>query len=204
MFIQLVKRSWQAWWTHLVHLTLLNILWFIAQLLVVTAPPATATLYVVANQVARGELISAREVWTTFRAMFIPAWKWTACNLLVLLALVSYLIWAQTQAGMIAAFISVLALLVLAIWLAMNLVYWPLWIEQADTGLRNTFRNAFVIVVSNPAYCFLLLLISVGLIVISTLIVLPLIHVLKVWLVLLGANVTQALIKRISAQQAAS
>ncbi|HVU14138.1 MAG TPA: DUF624 domain-containing protein [Phototrophicaceae bacterium] len=198
MFIQLLKRSLRGWWNHLVHLTLLNIAWLVAQILVVTAPPATATLYVVANQVAQGELISARDVWITFRAMFIPAWKWAACNLIVLLVLASYLLWARTQTGAIFGFVGVLVLLGLILWVEMNLLYWPLWIAQEDTGLRTTFRNAFVIVIAAPLDSLLLFLASAVLIAVSALIVLPLIHFLMVWLALLGANVAQALIKRIS------
>jgi len=204
MFVQLLKRLLRDWWNHLVHLTMLNIIWLIAQILVVTGPPATATLYIVANQIAQGELLSVRDVWTIFRAMFVPAWKWAACNLIVLLVLASYLLWAPTQAGVIFSFVSVLVLLVLLLWLTMNLFYWPLWIAQEDTGLRNTFRNAFVIVIAAPVDSFSLFLVNALMIVVSALVVLPLIHFLMVWMALLGENVAQMLIKRISIAQKAT
>lgn len=191
------KQSFQVWWNNLVHLTLFNFLWVICQLLIVTGPPATATVYILVEKVMQGDLVTLRDAWTTFRAMFVTAWKWGLCNLAMLILVISYLWWAQTQSGVFALAVSFFALIVLAFWLTMNLFYWPLWLAQSDSSLGNTFRNAFVLVISNPGSSLGIFLISVGLIIISGLTILPLIHCLMIWLALFGLHSTQALIKRI-------
>jgi hypothetical protein len=146
-----------------------------------------------------GDLLNGRDIWLVFHAVFIPAWKWAACNLAVLGVLASYLWWSGTQGGVLADALRFLTLFALIFWLAVNIYYWPLWMAQTDKSVRNTFRNAIVIVMSNPVASAASLLVCLGLTAVSALIILPLIHVLMIWLVLLfGMNITQALIGHIS------
>jgi uncharacterized membrane protein YesL len=195
-----VRKSLQIWWNHLVQLTLLHFLWLIAQLLIVTAPPATAALYVLVEKVGHGDLISPHDVWTTFRAMIVPAWKWAACNLAVLAVLAAWVLWSRGQAGVIATAASFLVLVALAFWGALNIFYWPLWLSQSDLSLRNTYRNAVVLVLTFPALSAALLLISLALVVVSALTLLPLIHVLMLWIALLGQQTTSAMVERLAAR----
>ncbi len=204
MVTHALRQSLKVWWNNLVQLTLLHFAWVVCQMLIVTAPPATAALYALVEKVAQGDLLSGREVWTTFRAAFVPAWKWAICNLVVLSLLASYLWWAGRQTALLASAVSVLALAALALWLAMNLFYWPLWLAQSDSSVRNTYRNAFVIVAANPAASAALLLISLGVVAVSTLTILPLIHVLMIWLALFGLNMTRALIRRLPIARSAN
>jgi len=198
---QALKQSLQIWWKDLVHLTLLHFLWVVCQLLIVTGPPATAALYILVGKVMDGELLSGRDIWLVFRAVFIPAWKWAACNLAVLGVLSGYLWWSRTQVGILADALSFLTLFALTFWLAANIYYWPVWLAQTDKSVRNTFRNTFVIVMSNPLSSAANVLICLCLTAVSVLTILPLIHLLMIWLVLFGINITQALIGRISSGQ---
>lgn len=198
-----LRQALRRWWNSLVHLTLLNFFWLACQLLIVTGPPATAVVYLLADRLAQDELITPRDVSAALRAVFVPAWRWGLCNLVVIGVLAGWWWWAGLQTGVLAAAVTCLVLLLLAYWLTLNAYYWPLWLAQSDASLRNTLRNAFVLTLTHPGASAALLLISLALTVLSALTILPLIHALMVWLALFGLKVTAALVEQTPTRPAA-
>jgi hypothetical protein len=197
MLISALKSALSLWWHNLVHFTFFHFAWIICQFLIIPAPAATATLYWLVVRFQEGEMVTFRDAWLEFRALFIPAWKWGAINLIAWAGAVGILWLAQQQIGIFGAALTFAVLILLAGWLALNLIYWALWFQQEDQSLATTYRNALVLLAYSPASVLLLLLVSLLIIVVSVLTVLPLIHVIMVWLAVLSTIVTQRLVRSI-------
>lgn len=197
MLISAFRSALSLWWHNLVHFTFFHFAWLICQFLIVPAPAATATMYWLVVRFQEGEMVTFRDAWLELRALFIPAWKWGICNLFVWGGALGIFWFAQQQSGIVGSALSFAALILLALWLALNLVYWALWFQQEDKSVATTYRNALVLLTLNPGSVLLLLLVSLLIIVVSVLTVLPLIHVLMVWLAILSTIVTQRLVRSI-------
>lgn len=68
---------------NMAELVIVNILWFLLTLLVVTAPPAVAGLYYATNQIAYEKAISWRTFFEGFRTFFWMSWRWALMVVLV-------------------------------------------------------------------------------------------------------------------------
>ena len=71
------KDVWGDIWTMLV----CNLLWLLANLLVIPGPPATLALVHYTNRLAHGEVADFSDFWEAFRGYWGPAWRWGAVNL---------------------------------------------------------------------------------------------------------------------------
>jgi len=81
------KRSIWSTYDHIGLLVLANLLWVVLCLPVVTAPAATAGLFHLAREVARGKSPSLRDFFVGFRTRFLPAFKVGLVDLAALLVL---------------------------------------------------------------------------------------------------------------------
>jgi hypothetical protein len=190
----LIKRTLILWWGELILLTFFNVVWFLLQLLIITGPPATAAMYVIARRVVDGEFIIPGDMWSALRQVFWPAWKWGLINL-VLIAIVIINFWGYWGiAGQSWAIMRLLWMVIALGWFALNLFYWPFWLIQSDRRMVNTYRNVLVLLLKMPIFSLTLAVISAFLIMGSVVLSLPLVAVLMVWLTLIGVlTVDQAL-----------
>jgi uncharacterized membrane protein YesL len=118
-------RALALWWKHLGQLALFNVAWLVLQVPIVTAPPATAAMYVIARRVADDELLDLGDGWQALRQMWWPAWRWGLVNLVVLVVLVGNFYAYQAFTGWGWAALRLLWGAIGVVWLAINLVYWP-------------------------------------------------------------------------------
>lgn len=190
-----IKHALVLWWRELTLLTLFNVIWFLLQIPIVTGPPATATMYVVARRVLDDELTHPGDVWPALRHMFLPAWKWGAVNLLVFVVLASNFWGYRDVVGQGWVFLRVLWTFIGLGWVALNLFYWPLWLTQTDRRLVNTYRNCLVVVLRMPFFCLALTAICAVLVVGSVLLTLPLVVALMAWLALIGTLAVEEALK---------
>lgn len=183
---RLAGRAVALWWREFALLILLNIAWLACQVLIVTGPPATATMYVVARRVAHGELVSLRQTWLDLRRMFLPAWKWGAINAVVAAAAVGNFWFYQNAVGWVWTALRLAWGTIALGWFAVNLFYWPFWLAQETRTLRTTLRNAILLLMKEPGFALTLVLISVTLIIAGILVTLPLAALMMAWLALIG------------------
>src|SRR5579871_2507625 len=133
-----IRRVWKLGWHHAVHVAFFNCIWLVLQLLVVTGPPATAAMYDIAHRLSEGELLTPRDILQTVRQMFVPAWKWAAVNLLAL-ALIGGNFWlARSRDGDLWTGLRFVWAAAGIVWLAINWLYWPLWLAESDRRVTNT------------------------------------------------------------------
>ena len=193
--LSLLKRTGALWWRELILLTFFNVVWFLLQIPIITGPPATAAMYVIAGRVSDDELISPCDGWAALRKMFLPAWKWGAVNLL-LLAVLTLNFWGFRHAeGLGWASLRLLWTLVALGWFAINLFYWPLWLNQTDRRMVNTYRNCLVLLFRLPIFTLALTAMCAVLVVGGVLLTLPLVVALMAWLALIGTLAVEDALK---------
>ena len=163
-----------------------NLIWLALQIPIVTGPPATAAMYVIARQLADGELIEPRHGLNALRRMFAPAWVWGALNLLIVGAVAGNFWFYQSATGWLWIGLRLVWGVIALGWFAINLFYWPFWLVQEQHSLGLTFRNSFLFLAKRPGLALTLMLMSALLIVVSVLTTLPLATALMAWLALIG------------------
>jgi uncharacterized membrane protein YesL len=191
-----VVQAARLWWGEVFLLSLFNLAWLALQAPIVTGPPATAAIYVIARRVADGELLTPRDGWNALRQMWRPAWAWGLANLLVIGVLVGNF-WAYQAAtgwGWTALRLAWGAIAV--VWCAANLYYWPFWLAQHDRRLTVTLRNALVFLLRSPGLALTLAAVSAGLEVVAVATTLPLAAGLMVWLALIATQAVDAALLR--------
>jgi len=193
--LSLLARAFKLWWSEFIPLTILNFAWLALQVPIITGPPATAAMYVVARRIAAGDGASAREAARALRQMLLPAWKWGALNL-VIAAAVAVNFWAYNAAGGLVWDVLRLAWgLIATLWFAVNLFYWPFWLAQKDQRLRVALRNALVLYIKSPGLGLTLLIACALLIAASIALTVPLAVALMAWLALIGVLAVESALK---------
>jgi hypothetical protein len=182
----IIGQAFRLWWSEFMLLILFNLIWLALQIPIVTGPPATAAMYVIARQLADGELIEPRRGLNALRRMFAPAWVWGALNLLIVSAVVGNFWFYQSATGWLWIGLRLVWGVIALGWFAINLFYWPFWLAQEQHSLGLTFRNSFLFLAKRPGLALTLMLISALLIVVSVVTTLPLAAALMAWLALIG------------------
>lgn len=182
----IIGQAFRLWWQEFMLLIFFNLLWLALQILIITGPPATAAMYVIARQLADGELIEPRHGLNALRRMFTPAWIWGFLNLLIVSAVVGNFWFYQSATGWLWIGLRLVWGVIALGWFAINLFYWPFWLAQEQHSLQLTFRNSFLFLAKRPGLALTLMLMSALLIVVSVLTTLPLAAALMAWLALIG------------------
>jgi len=182
----IIGQVFRLWWSEFMLLIFFNLIWLALQIPIVTGPPATAAMYVIARQLADGELIEPRHALNALRRMFAPAWVWGALNLLIVGAVAGNFWFYQSATGWLWIGLRLVWGVIALGWFAINLFYWPFWLVQEQHSLGLTFRNSFLFLAKRPGLALTLMLMSALLIVVSVLTTLPLAMALMAWLALIG------------------
>lgn len=143
--LSIIGRALRSYWEEGFNLLLINLLWFLAQLLVIPGPPATAALFAVTNHVAHGGFARLAGFWDAFRQFFGPAWKWGIINLVAIFILgYAALFYGSGVLDSVGPLLSLLMWFLLGSWLFLQLFAFPMWLEQSDRRIGLALRNALV------------------------------------------------------------
>jgi hypothetical protein len=156
-------------WSDLFNTAVINLLWLILTLLVVTAPPATLALFYVGNRIARGEPTDPRDFLSAVVRYWGAGWRWGLVQLVALGVLVGDIrlsgrLGGGTAVGQLA---QGLYLAALACWLLLQLTALPFLFEQEAPSVRTALRNGAVMIGANVGFSaalglFLLALLCLG------------------------------------------
>jgi uncharacterized membrane protein YesL len=136
-------------------LIVLNVVWFLSCLPLVTAIPATGGLFYATNQLAHDKPADWRTFVEGFRSCFWLSWRWGVLNVVVIVVLGANLLF-YTQAGTgWASTAQTAVFILLLLWTAIQLYTFPFLLEQADVQLRTAMRNSLVIIIKRPALTIL-------------------------------------------------
>lgn len=184
--IRLTGRAIVLWYDELFVLVTLNLAWFLLQLPIVTAPAATATMYIVAKKIVDKDYLEIRPILAEMQKMFFPGLVWGFANLIVIGVIVINFIAYQDASGWTWGILRTIWGLVSLLWLGANLFYWPFWLVQTDRRWITTYRNSFILLLKKPGLCLSLLAISITFAILGTILVVPLVVVLISWIALIG------------------
>ena len=194
--LRVIGRAFGAWWREWPLLILLNVLWLLLQVPIVTGPPATAAMYAMARRVADGEVVGPRQAWQSLRELFWPAWGWGLANAVILVVVVGNFMAYGSAPGLGWAALRLAWGSIAALWFAINLFYWPFWLAQTDRRMVTTLRNALLLFLKAPAFGLTLLAVCAALALLSIAVTLPLAAALVSWLALLGVLGVDAALRR--------
>jgi hypothetical protein len=179
---ELFGIAFRLWWRELLPLTLLNIIWFAFQVPIVTAPIATAVVYVVARRVVDDEFIGLRDALHAIRRVAVPALLWGVLNLAVAIIVIGNFWIYREESGAVWALVRVVWGGVGLGWFIVNLFYWPFWLAAEKPRLWTTLRNGAVFAVRRPTVGLL----SVAIFMVSALLTLPFVAAAMTFAALFG------------------
>jgi uncharacterized membrane protein YesL len=148
------KRSIWSTYDHIGLLVLANLLWVVLCLPVVTAPAATAGLFHLARQIARGKDTSLRDFFVGFRSHFFPAFKIGLVDLAALLVLwVNIDFYSHMRGGAVIPGMVLAAAMVwvAAFFLLMHVHLYPL-LAGGESSLRQLLRKSALLTLDNLAF----------------------------------------------------
>lgn len=136
----------------LIPLIVLNFVWFLISLPLVTAIPATGGLIYATNQLAHGRPADWHTLLEGFRRYFWQSWLIGLVNVALVAVFTSNFLfysfidssWVMLARGAVI----VLALL----WLALQIHLFPMLIEQEHPHIRLALRNSLVIIMKRPLF----------------------------------------------------
>lgn len=165
--LSVIGRALRSYWEEGFNLLVINLIWFVAQLLVITGPPATAALFVVTNRVAHGSLARLTEFRDAFKQFFGVAWKWGFLNLAVIVVLgYAALFYGSGVIESVGVLLSLLMWFLLGSWLFLQLFAFPMWLEQTDRRIGLALRNSLIMLAQHvrlAALALVLTAVAVGL-----------------------------------------
>ncbi len=148
------KRSIWSTYDHIGLLVLANLLWVVLCLPVVTAPAATAGLFHLARQIARGKDVSLRDFFVGFRTRFFPAFKLGLVDLAALLVLwVNIDFYSHMRGGAVIPGMILAAAMVwvAAFFLLMHAHLYPL-LAGGESSLPQLLRKSALLTLDNLAF----------------------------------------------------
>lgn len=162
-----IQDTWRELWTIL----LVNLLFLLANLLVVLGPPATLALFFYANRIAHGESATERDFLGAMRTYWKPAWRWGLLNLAVIgiLTIDYFLIERVVANASRSSFFQGLYLTLLTTWLLVQVFTPPFLFEQEQPSVIQALRNTVVFLSRNLVFALVLGLLLVLSLAIGTL-----------------------------------
>lgn len=148
------RDIWQELWTILV----VNLLFLLANVLIITGPPATLALFYYGNRVAHGETVTERDFLQAIRTYWKPAWRWGMVNFLAIgILTLDYVLIERVVANTnTASFLQGLYLTLLTAWLLVQLFTPPFLLEQEQPKVSQALRNAVIFIRRNLLFVLVL------------------------------------------------
>ena len=165
--LRLLRSTLSAWYYDLFVLLAANIVWFVLCLLILPIGPATAGLFYISNEVAKGEPISFRLFWVGMRRFLGLSVKLSIVVVSVTLLLIVNCIFylrLQSTVGMIVGIIWAYAI----VFWGMLLTYpFALLVSMENPGIIKITRAAILLVLDNVLFTISMAILAVVLVGIS-------------------------------------
>lgn len=176
-----LRRTWDEW----ISVILISAMWLMAQVLIVTGPPATATLFASARNTYDGVYWNIGNVWSDFKRLFIPAWKWGLLNIPVI-GISLYNLTVFWNVPGVWVWLRYFWLTGLLVWLGLNMFYWPFWLAAKDKSLKNTYANCARFWLLHPLAGLMLYLVALPVGIVSLSFALPVVLGAVFWIAMVA------------------
>lgn len=145
-----LRDEWWIAYYRSIDLILLNLIWFVASVPIITAVPALGALFYATHQMAHTGTGNWRNFVEGFRQYFWMSWRWGAINAVVLgVFVLSLWFYGQIDTPW-AGGIRFIVIGLLIIWIELQLFTFPLLLEQADQRFIIALRNSVVLFLRYP------------------------------------------------------
>lgn len=135
-----------------VTLAYMNLLWLLCSLPIITAPPATAALYVMTHEIGYRREVGWREYLRACRDYFFAGWRWALLNLIaggIIFANLVFYSSLEISAGLLLIGLWVGLTF---IWIVVQMYCFPVLLEQEKPSVRQALRNAAVLSLRHPLF----------------------------------------------------
>ena len=151
--LQIVRDAFRDVWGDLWTVLVCNLLWSLANLLILPGPPATLALVYYTNRLAHGEVADLDDFWKAFRRYWGPAWRWGGINLAMIAFLLGDIVLTnRSSQGLWSQYLQGLYLALLAGWLVLQFIALPFLYEQETMSVRQALRNGAALIGNNPVF----------------------------------------------------
>ncbi len=154
--IQVIWEGLQDAFDSMAELVIVNVLWLLLTIPILTAPASLAGAYYMTNLLAHRKPVSWRTFFEGFRQFFWLSWRWALANLLAALLVYSNFVFYGRFEGSWVVFMQGIALGIGILWLGLQMYVFPLLIEQEDRRLRVALKNSLVLLIGSPGLALLL------------------------------------------------
>lgn len=154
-FVRYLGRSFVKMYYDIFNIIIVNLLWVLLSLPIVTAPGAMAGLFYATNKLAKNEVINSKIFFDGFRKFFWISWRWTLLNMTVFLAIYlnydHYLNSDSPNAKWLIGIVIGFGM----IWIILQLFIFPLLIEQSENTLLDAVRSSILLFLRYPGPAYL-------------------------------------------------
>ena len=133
---------------------LMNLLWFVFSLPVITVPPAFGALIYSTNLIAHDESVTWRTFLVGFRLNFWRSYRWFILYLFVIAVAVSNIYFYRQFEATWGDWAEILVLSLLFLWVLLNVFTFPLLLEQSDRRITVALRNSLILYIRRPGVAF--------------------------------------------------
>ncbi len=150
---QVFRSALRDLWDDLFTTAVVNLLWLVLTLLVVTAPPATLALFSVGNRMAHGDPTDPGDFLRAFRRFVGVGWRWGAVQVVLLFLLIGDIyLTGRLSASPQARLGQGLYIAGLVVWLLLQLYALPFLFEQETPSVRTALRNGIQMLGTNVGF----------------------------------------------------
>jgi uncharacterized membrane protein YesL len=135
-----------------VMLAYINVLWVLSSALVVTAPPATAALYVITHEIGYRRSVGWRDFLRALKTYFFVGWRWALLNVLAAAIIFANLMFYSLLDNSLGLLLIALWLGLTFVWIMVQMYAFPVLLEQAQPSVRTAMRNATVLCLRHPFF----------------------------------------------------
>ena len=192
-----LKILWNELWTFVV----LNVLWLLLCLPIVTAPASFVALYYVADKAARDEVIEIRDFFEGFKLYFVKGSLLGLLNIIVgMLLATNLLFYGQIAAGWAKA-VQILWIAVTLFWLLLQVYLLPMFVVQIEPTFKVTLRNSALLILAQPLFSVIVALEIITLTAVSVILVMPFMIISMSLIALLSCVALNDRVKCLKAKQ---
>jgi len=134
-----------------------SLVWWVANLLIIPGPPATAGLYYLAHRIVHEQRVEFSFFRQEARERFGRSWLVAGISLLVLIVFAANIIF-YIQFESFVRYAAVVCAYFILMWLAMQIYVFPLISEMDEPRLGWLLRNGLILALARPGYTMLLLI----------------------------------------------
>jgi hypothetical protein len=182
-----IRTSLHHAWADLFSTVVVNLLWLLANLLIIPGPPATLALFYVGNRMAHEEVIDPKDFLSALRRYFGLGWHWGLLNIIIFFFLIGDIILTHrlSQSNTVYFFQGMYMALVI-IWLLWQLYTLPFLFEQEKPNLRLALRNGAIMLGKNIGFSLWLAVLLVTVLAMGTVFFFVVFAAGAVWVALAG------------------